>query len=58
MAVISNGKTLNPASRETPLIINGDMKVSQRDTSTTGIGADTAFVVDRFKEFNSFYELI
>lgn len=48
MAVISNGKTLNPASRETPLIINGDMKVSQRDTSTTGIGADTAFVVDRF----------
>jgi len=48
MALISNGKTINPASRETPLIINGDMKVSQRDTSTTGIGADTAFVVDRF----------
>ena len=27
----------------TPLIINGDMSVAQRATSTTGIGADTGF---------------
>jgi hypothetical protein len=32
----------------TPLIINGDMAVAQRATSTTDIGADTAFVCDRW----------
>ena len=34
---------LNKSRIVTPLIINGDMSVAQRATSTTGIGADTGF---------------
>ena len=33
----------------TPLIINGDMSVAQRATSSTGITGDGYFTVDRFK---------
>jgi len=39
---------LNKSRIVTPLIINGDMAIAQRATSTTGIGADTAFVCDRW----------
>ena len=45
---VSTAKVLNDSRIVTPLIINGDMAVAQRATSTTGIGADTAFVCDRW----------
>ena len=34
---------LNKSRIVTPLIINGDMSVAQRATSTTGVGADSDF---------------
>jgi hypothetical protein len=45
---VSTAKVLNDSRIVTPLIINGDMAVAQRATSTTGIGSDTAFVCDRW----------
>ena len=45
---ITAPKILNSSRLTSPIIINGDMSVAQRATSTTGIGADTAFVCDRW----------
>lgn len=39
---------LRPRKTATPLIINGDMAIAQRNTSKTGITADGYYTVDRF----------
>ena len=48
MALISNGKVVDPKFSTTPLIINGDMSVSQRGTSFTS-QSGSAYQLDRFK---------
>ena len=39
---------LRPRKTATPLIINGDMAIAQRNTTKTGITADGYYTVDRF----------
>ena len=48
MALISNGKVVDPEFSNTPLIINGDMSVAQRGTSFTS-QSGSAYHLDRFK---------
>ena len=41
MAIISGGKSLRKQKDNTPLIVNGDMAVAQRATSSTSDGIET-----------------
>ena len=52
MALISNGKVVDPKFSTTPLIINGDMSVSQRGTSFSS-QSGSAYHLDRFKTLAS-----
>ena len=49
MAIIAGGKGIRAQVDANPLIINGDMMVAQRGTSTASITGSDVFVVDRWR---------
>jgi len=48
MAIISGGKGIRPQGTALPIIINGDMAVSQRTTSFAAVG-DGVYTLDRYE---------